>query len=225
MLKTISFLLKFIFPSHCIQCKTEGDFLCKSCEEKYFVTNKKQVCPISYLPSVHGRTLDNYKNKTSLDGLLVLSSYKKNNILQKLLKKLKYYFAFDIANTLGNILNKFLNQQGFPKKEFCITYVPLHWKRKSYRVFNQSKLLSEKIGETKKLLNRVKHTPQQAKLNRNERLNNLKNAFEFVGKEMPEKVLIVDDVASTCTTLNECAKVLKASGAKEVWGIVLARNI
>ena len=119
-------------------------------------------------------------------------------------------------------------------KESLIVPVPLHIKRKRWRGFNQAEVLASRLAEGFNLvmrayiLNRIKDTQAQTKLKRKQRLKNIKNAFkvnnEWQDKLKSTKILLVDDVATSGRTLNECARALKESGAKEVWGIVLARG-
>jgi predicted amidophosphoribosyltransferase len=76
-------------------------------------------------------------------------------------------------------------------------------------------------------LKRVKSTSPQTGLGRRERLENLRHAFELT---KPEKVsdrfvILVDDVATTGTTFNECAKVLKKAGATEILAVAFARAV
>ena len=75
------------------------------------------------------------------------------------------------------------------------------------------------------LLKKIKATKQQAGLTRDERLKNLHHAFVPVRDSLNMNiVLLVDDVTTTRTTLNECARVLKNAGVKKVYGIVLAHG-
>lgn len=213
-------LFSWFFPEQCVGCNRSGSWLCYDCK-KIIQPNLQQVCPISLQPSNQGKVLVDHEG---IDSLMVFASYKDNPVLQKLLYRLKYHFAFDVAKYLGAQLDQLLQSENFTE-DVIITAVPLHWKRQWQRGFNQSALLAKEIGQTQELLKRVKNTSKQAKLSKIERRNNLKNAFVFCEKEVPEKVLLVDDVASTCSTLNECAKTLKKAGVKQVYAVVLARNI
>ncbi len=77
-------------------------------------------------------------------------------------------------------------------------------------------------------MSREIYSEAQAKLNRQKRLKNLKNSIgfkeEFADKIKDKFVILIDDVATTGSTLNECSKVLKQFGAKYVCGLVLARG-
>ncbi|MDH5597229.1 MAG: phosphoribosyltransferase family protein, partial [Candidatus Peregrinibacteria bacterium] len=77
------------------------------------------------------------------------------------------------------------------------------------------------------VLNRIRYTSQQARLKKNERAENLKGAFEVVGDRgvLNGKVcFLVDDVCTTGSTLDSCAKTLKDAGIKKVYGLVVARS-
>ena len=72
---------------------------------------------------------------------------------------------------------------------------------------------------------RIKNTQSQVGLSRSERLKNVLGDFAVVGKLSCRRLLLVDDVCTTMATLNECSRVLKKNGVKEVIGIVLARGL
>lgn len=77
----------------------------------------------------------------------------------------------------------------------------------------------------KNLLEKKKNTKRQVELKGRERRKNLEGVFAFKDGDLKGKtIIIVDDVTTTGATLNECAKVLKKAGAKEVWGLVVARG-
>lgn len=107
--------------------------------------------------------------------------------------------------------------------------VPLHPNRLRERGYNQSELLAKEISFQRKIpwlnaLVRVRDTPHQTGLGRTERLKNLEGAFalrrgcDVTGK----RIVLVDDVFTTGTTLYQCAKVLRANGVVEVLGVTLA---
>ena len=115
------------------------------------------------------------------------------------------------------------------KKNFTlVTGVPLHKSRQKERGFNQSSLIAEKVADylsipfDENVLKRVKNTKIQSGLVRKERMKNIRGAFELVEDVKGKKVLLVDDVWTTGSTMRECVKVMKKNGAREVWGLVLA---
>lgn len=109
--------------------------------------------------------------------------------------------------------------------------VPLHKQRFRWRGFNQSELIAKNIANILNLelsysdLTRIKNTRPQAKTNKAGRMKNIKNSFIWNGPRLNQRnVLLLDDVATTGTTMNECAKVLKQAGANEIWGLAIAKN-
>ncbi len=108
----------------------------------------------------------------------------------------------------------------------CVTYVPLHKSGKKKRGYNQAELIARELAEKidircEDLLDKVKSTPNQAKLNRDMRLENPKGAFA-VKQIPPEHVLLIDDVLTTGSTASECSRVLKKAGAKVVYVLTFA---
>jgi ComF family protein len=115
------------------------------------------------------------------------------------------------------------------KRKFSlVTCVPLHKSRLKERGYNQAALIGERIAKymqipfDEKLLKRIKKTKVQSGLVRSERVKNIKGAFELVGEIRGKRVLLVDDVWTTGSTMRECSRVIKINGANEVWGLVLA---
>lgn len=122
-------------------------------------------------------------------------------------------------------------------KQIILIPVPLHKKRLNYRGFNQAEVicnvLKEKVGDSATIshaIQRKRHTAQQAKLNKTERHKNLEDAFTIEKKVRlanrtyeNDIFFIVDDVCTTGSTLENCAKVLKESGINKVYGLVVAR--
>jgi competence protein ComFC len=111
--------------------------------------------------------------------------------------------------------------------------VPLDRHREQEREFNQSAVLAKKISNyltiplNSSVLKRIKRSIPQSRLARKERLENLKGAFIIKGmkKISGKSILLVDDVFTTGSTVNECAKVLKEAGARQVSVITLARAL
>jgi ComF family protein len=143
-------------------------------------------------------------------------------------------------------MTKAFLDNGLPLPDLVVP-IPLHKRRLRWRGFNQSELLANYISENltpgmeipvlNDILIRKKHTTPQMQVKKySERKENIKDAFEIYPvksaggsaekfKRIKNKnILLVDDVATTGATLNECAKTLKQSGAKKVFALVLARQ-
>lgn len=72
-------------------------------------------------------------------------------------------------------------------------------------------------------LKRVRNTYRQVDMVGEDRVVNVSDAFE-IKKQPPRKVVLVDDVATSCATLTSCAQVLRAAGSEEIWGLTFARG-
>jgi ComF family protein len=149
----------------------------------------------------------------------------------------KYRFIATLAQPLGTWLANRVSEIDLPLPDLYIP-VPLHPRRLRFRGFNQSALLAQALADTltpgsvlpvlQDHLIRTRFTkPQMKTSSREERLGNLKNAFAISETSTAsihgKAVWLIDDIATTGTTLEECARALKAAGAKSVFGIVLAR--
>ncbi len=109
--------------------------------------------------------------------------------------------------------------------------VPLHRRRQRERGFNQAQVIARDLARHKKLelvdksLVKVRNTPAQTSLEARERIQNVRGAFQVKNEEkIRNKVLLlVDDVFTTGSTINECSRVLKKAGAKEVRALTIAQ--
>lgn len=143
---------------------------------------------------------------------------------KSLIHKLKYGNAEYLANTLSQYLLDVLLLSDWQAD--CITYVPIHKSRLRKRGYNQAKLLAEALSERIDvpcigLLEKTVKTSNQARLNREERLKNLKDSFSACQKP-PDHVILIDDVMTTGSTADECSRVLKRAGAKVVYVLTFA---
>lgn len=221
--------LDLLYPAFCLGCGKEGTFLCPDCL-KAIPLQDGQVCPYCYAKGTEGHVCVECRGGiTGLDALISASVYTEKTLMAAAIHSLKYDFVRDLAVPLAGILAKSADEQRL--REYALCPVPLHKKRLSWRGFNQSALLAERMAELMSPgggtifngLERTSFTRPQMELKKNERVNNVKNSFRCGNARAPEKVLLVDDVATTLSTLNECAKALKSAGALEVKAIVLAR--
>ena len=144
----------------------------------------------------------------------------------------KYLGKSHYARTLGILMASFSLKWLEKEKNLLIMPVPLHPKKLRKRGFNQSLLLAREVNRFLKVnvdflsLRRIKITPSQAELKMNERIKNVRNAFEISEKSniKGRDILLVDDVATTGSTLNECSRILLKAGARRVICLVLART-
>ena len=227
-------ILDLVFPKICIGCMKEGDFLCQSCFKKILAKKNKQYCPNCRRPNVIGAFCgDCCSCGFYFDQLLSYGVYK-NDLLKNLIIKFKYKFIKELSELLSFLLFKTLTHYKIDFQKMLIVPVPLHKKRLNYRGYNQAGVLAISLMnflpdlQIAYCLERVSFETQQAKLNKIERKENITNTIavkkEFFDQLNGRSIILIDDVATTCNTLNECSRVLKKAGAKNVCGLVLARK-
>lgn len=143
---------------------------------------------------------------------------------KSLIHRLKFGNAAYLAQPLSQFMLDVLLLSDWDAD--CITFVPIHKVSRRKRGYNQAELLARAVAEhvdipCKPLLDKIKRTPDQARLDRQQRLDNLKSSFAVIEKP-PEHVILVDDVLTTGSTADECAKILKSAGAKVVYVLTFA---
>lgn len=230
-------ILDSLFPIFCTNCRTESFWICDDCLTKIKVLDY-QVCPVCETNVTEKGALCpacRDSGKSSLYSLISSVSYE-NSAVKKLIHNLKYRFVSDISKSLAVLMVKALLKNDIPIPDYIIP-IPLHQRRLRWRGFNQSLLLAENISENLApmmkievldILERKKYKKPQMKIKKyQDRLANVRNIFSLK-KELPalknKCILLVDDIATTGATLQECAKILKESGVKKIFGIVVARQ-
>lgn len=230
--------MDLLFPKICLGCKSCGSYLCESCFKK-IALESRQSCPACSRKNISGTFCDTRcKKDFYFDQLITCMVYDKTSFLKKLIALFKYKFSEELSEVFGKILikqfKKLRNLIPDSGSGLILIPVPLHKKRLKFRGFNQAQLLADYL--TKNIdgvyvydaLERKIYTKEQAKLNKNDRLKNLKNTIglkaDFCRDIIKNKtVILIDDVATTGSTLNECSRVLKEAGAKYICGLTLAR--
>ena len=162
----------------------------------------------------------------------ICAPYLYQGALMDAIHRFKYGPKSSYAKHLGPLLGDFAGRRVEVEKATVLMPVPLHPKKLRQRGFNQSLLLARYVAREIECkldflsLRRVKYTESQTGLKQDERRKNVKGAFRVVkpGVVKGQEVLLVDDVATTAHTLNECARVLLKAGAERVRCLVLART-
>ena len=235
VLKTIfQKILDFFFPLTCVVCERhlETEYICEDCLFQQKISPKKV--------EFSGKKLG-YSSGISVSSFFLYSEY----WVKKLIQQGKYRYSPSVFTTLPYFIGEKILENSpemmselFPENSILVP-VPLHYFRFQKRGYNQSQLIAEVFSEISgsplvELVKRVKYTPPQAKCTREERLKNLKNAFEIDQKILKNvqknnlskntQIILIDDVVSTASTLLEIQKILKNSGFKNVSGVTIARG-
>lgn len=225
------------FPPACLSCNTplpphQDLFFCETCA--------KQIDPImGPLCSQCGKAFPNsagdnhlcstcLKQKWHFTTARALVHYKKP--VPRAIQSFKYNGNTSGLASFGKLKNNHLWFNDIFAPDIIVP-VPLHIKRLRERGFNQALLLARAFFPQQKnridatLLERTKKTKPQTNMSGAERRKNLKNAFRVNNRTVlsKKKVLLVDDVFTTGSTVNECARTLLRAGAKEVQVLTLAR--
>lgn len=208
-------ILDFFFPPECLGCGKEDFWICPDCRQKI-------------KPDVHRLSAKTKHIQT----VWALTDYHVP-ITEKTIRKLKFGFCKNILKDLSPFLKETVSHIPPPSNAvFCP--VPLHLFRKNERGFNQAQAIAEVFADTSEspvveLLKRTRNTRPQTKLDGENRRKNLQNAFA-IKKRTPSSVtlstpiILVDDVTTTFSTLEECAKTLKKAGYKNIFAMVIARS-
>lgn len=221
LLKKILYgLLDIIFPVYCAgKCGKEKTHCCKTCFSKIQILEKPLI---ETFPD----------SKFAFEAVYAAGIHDEKSTLGRLIHRFKYDSSIEIGKMLASLFPKSWKEHLGITENSVLVPVPLNRRRFNSRGFNQSEILAYEIGKTwgvkmKNLIKRHRYTQPQVELNRENRLKNLRGAFSI--KDPAQKLkqeisyFIVDDVATTGTTLNECAKILRAHGAQKIFGLVAAR--
>lgn len=232
-MRIVDFFKDLIAPKKCYSCHKEWLFLCKECLEEiwYF----ESICPVCKQSSRNFEVHFYCKNDfVYFDKVIILNHYK-NKIIKKLIKDAKFYHRKDILQDLSIYLwNKLLSSIDEKNDEIVLISIPMFFWKKMLRWYNQSEVLIKSLADkfnikyNFKIIKKIKSTKPQSHLSKIERLENLQNVFIFNKKELQKykhkTFIIVDDVVSTWTTLNEIAKLLKQNWVKKIYWLCLASD-
>lgn len=198
-------ILNIIYPieERCMVCDEEGFIgICPSCKSR----------------------INKAKNEGS-----ILSYGFYGGILKSLILKFKYESNYNVGYLLANFLIEIIRESEIDIDIIC--YIPMIRKDERKRGFNQCKLIANEIGYNLNIpvsncIKKVKHTKEQKKLTKEERIKNLIGAFEVKSNEdiKNKRVLLIDDVMTTGATIGECTKILKKSGVKEIIVLTIAKS-
>ena len=236
-MKIFKFIKDIIAPKKCYSCFKEWHFLCRECYNK--LNNFDEICYICKNYSENYKIHENCKKSVYFDNILILTHYK-NKVIKKLIKDSKFHYKKDILEDfsiyLWELLTKHINSEYWVIKieDFIIIPTPMYFLKKFTRWYNQSEVLAKyisnkiEINYQDKIIKKTKNTTQQSFLSKEKRQKNLENIFKINNKYLDKInnkiVIVVDDVISTWTTINEISKILKYSWAQKVIWICIASD-
>ena len=206
--KLLEGLIEVVYPieNYCIVCKDDDCFgICNNCKRSIKIINKA------------------YQEE-------VISYGYYGGVLKDLILKFKYKNNFTAGDILAGLLEEYIIEN-FKYKEYIITYIPLSKKSKKNRGFNQCEYMAKKISrnlsiEILEVLIKPRETKEQKTLKRDERYENIKDAFKIKkGIDLKNyKIILIDDVTTTGATLQEAYKLLKKFEVKDIKLLTLAKS-
>ena len=230
-------LVDLVYPPACIVCASrhESDAaqpLCPDCRG-CLTPIGKDACPRcgqALGPHTSGRKAC----RTDHRGLVfrqAVAACPYHGVAEHVVKAFKFGRDMRALEIMGPMLAERLANAPFIGGIEVVVPVPLHWRRRAMRRFNQAELLAERVADTLDLdfepdaLKRTRYTIPQALLAPRERASNLRGAFAVRRSEAirDARVLLVDDVMATCSTARECSVTLRAGGARSTDVAVFAR--
>jgi ComF family protein len=234
-------LFSLLFPGECRVCDRPLEEIsrvpvCRKCLAEPAPLDAEFFCSSCRTPFQNGFPLD-AEGRCALcrsglrgfDAAYCYGSYE--GALRRLIHVYKYSRVRTLAGPLGDFLSAALARE---ESWDVVTAVPLHWRKRWERGFNQSGLLAKELARRSgipyaPLLKRIRATPAQASLSNHLRRHNVASAFAcrravLGGEKLAGKrVLLIDDVLTTGATAAACARTLKKGGASRVAVLTLAR--
>jgi ComF family protein len=228
-------LRDLFFPAHCAGCAAavEAGWFCPDCERQIKPVPEPhcQVCSQPYSGTMDQFVCVNCRGRAFYFECAVAVMHSRG-VMRDLVHRLKYGGELWLEEILGEFLAWGLQDPRLLNQRIdAIVPVPLHALRRREREFNQAEILARGLARRGNLpfldaLCRLRYTITQTHFDRHRRMQNLRDAFKLrqnvsvQGKHL----LLVDDVLTTGSTLDECARVLLEAGAESVRALTVVRG-
>ncbi|HLZ08902.1 MAG TPA: ComF family protein [Chloroflexota bacterium] len=220
-------MLQILFPPRCVGCEARGDWLCSRCLEALprigpsrcrvcsVPTGGVAVCPACW------RDPPRFQS--------TVAEFRFEGVIRRAIHRLKYRGARQLAQPLVDALLDLVPK--LPTVDVIVA-IPLHRNRQRRRGFNQASILAAAVSRRIEIpvlergLIRVKDTEAQVEIPAASRWQNVRDAFQLADDRQAlvgKRILLVDDVATTTSTLRAAARVLVRGGAAEVHALIAAR--
>lgn len=216
--------LDIIYPRLCVGCGAalicEEDDLCLSCQTLLPRYSLKKEDRIALERLFYGRL--------PLGFVTAYYKFDKKGKVQRVIHAIKYHQCTHLAERVGRWLGAAMKEAENEWPADVLVPVPLHPKKLKSRGYNQSEYFGRglaaeiRIPMDSHLVERVKHTRSQTGMNQRRRWENVKDAFRCTASVKGLRVLLVDDVLTTGSTLEACGRALVAGGAELVSVAVMA---
>jgi ComF family protein len=219
-------IIDSIYPPHCIGCNETGVNICGSCLVGYKMLDEN-CCSICGVPLERSScSCDKLEDKN-----FILRSWAiYSGVVREAIHRMKFEDDIGLAYFFATKLHE--RYMDLSWNVDLVVPVPLSRERKKERGYNQASLIARPFAAlcnmryAGKAIKRVRNTASQVNLAADERFNNVKNAFMASADVVyNKKVLLIDDIATTCATISECSNALINAGAEKVFALTLAKTL
>ena len=223
-------IISVFFPKFCLGCGIEGNFVCKNCLKK--INSQELACPVCDKVNFVGAFCKAHQKSFAFSRLLFISYF--DGLARKIVLGLKYEGLKELAKPMSKMMAKVLIENFRSRADLFLVPVPLFFAKRLSRGFNQSEILSKHIAQILgasygNLVLRQKSTKSQVELSKEKRKQNMENAFILSGQgrkiDLRDKIIvIVDDVYTTGSTINEVAKILKKKKPSGILALTFCKD-
>jgi competence protein ComFC len=221
-------VVDWFYPPCCCSCGKIGKLVCDDCFSSIQIPGIKTCSKCGEPIAKRGLCSRCHSHPPHFHSLRSLGYY--SGVLRDVIHSLKYQRNLGLGEFFSVPLLQVIQHEKWPID--LVTAVPLNKKRQKERGYNQAEILAKPVARRmgiayiSNLLHRVKDTNSQVGLSLQERQNNVANAFVAESALVVSKnILIVDDVATTGSTMDACAKALMDVGTNQVFALTLAKTI
>lgn len=228
---------ELLYPPLCVGCEASvetGHYLCAPCRERAQPIRAPscQRCSQPFAGAMSGSFTCAECARRKFAFECAVSCYRSRGIVRDLILRFKYQHCHYLRRPLASWLAETLRDERIRRQPAdALVPVPLHPRRERQRGFNQAAALCQLLARPARLpvwpaLRRLRWTETQTRFERAERLENLRGAFAARPRRPVRgaHLLLVDDVFTTGSTVDECARVLRAAGAASVRVLTVARG-
>lgn len=235
--------LDLLYPPSCAVCRrglSDGRALCDACDADLprLVEPFCKTCGESFEGRIEGEFACPNCGKLKLSFEFARPATVRDDRTLDMIHRLKYAREIHLAKELGRLAAGAFSDPRLDlaaEGKWPLVPVPLHRKRFQHRHFNQAEEISRELSRLTglpvvKALRRIRHTGHQTSLTRSQRMENLRGAFAITSTghrrlaEFPAGAVLVDDVLTTGSTVDECAKVLRKAGFQKVFVVTVMRG-